>query len=84
MVRNAQFSTQCKCDRPRSCVAYCCWEQGDAFKQVADTRAVIFCVEGEKRLCSKVISALTARDPMTVNNYENLRYAQLSYINCLR
>ncbi|CAB1108969.1 unnamed protein product [Ectocarpus sp. CCAP 1310/34] len=39
------------------------YRQGDAFKQIADTRATMFCVERESELCTDVISALSARDP---------------------
>ncbi|CAM9347008.1 unnamed protein product [Ectocarpus sp. 12 AP-2014] len=38
-------------------------QQGDAFKQIADTRAIMFCVERESELCADVISAISARDP---------------------
>lgn len=41
--------------------------QGDAFKQIADTRAVLFCVEREPDLCTVVVSALTSRDPAVVS-----------------
>ncbi|CAN0044393.1 unnamed protein product, partial [Scytosiphon promiscuus] len=39
------------------------YRQGDAFKQIADTQAVAFCVEREPELCSGVNAALTAGDP---------------------
>ncbi|CAM9432817.1 unnamed protein product [Ectocarpus fasciculatus] len=38
-------------------------QQGDAFKQIADTRAIMFCVERESELCAGVISAVSAHDP---------------------
>ncbi|CAM9356030.1 unnamed protein product [Ectocarpus sp. 4 AP-2014] len=38
-------------------------QQGDAFKQIADTRAIMFCVERESDFCADVISAISARDP---------------------
>lgn len=41
--------------------------QGDAFKQIADTRAVAFCVEREPNLCAGVVSALTSRHPAVVS-----------------
>ncbi|CAM9522341.1 unnamed protein product, partial [Hapterophycus canaliculatus] len=39
------------------------YRQGDAFKQIADTQAVAFCVERESEMCSGVIAALVASDP---------------------
>lgn len=41
--------------------------QGDAFKQVADTRAITFCVEREVALCSNVACALKDGDPVDVS-----------------
>lgn len=40
---------------------------GNAFKQIADTRAVVFCVEREEQLCHAVVFAVTARDPVAVS-----------------
>lgn len=42
-------------------------KQGDAFKQIADTRAIMFCVERESELCAGVISAIGTRDPAAVS-----------------
>lgn len=41
--------------------------KGDAFKQITDTRAVVFCVEREPDLCSEVIAAVTSRNPTVVS-----------------
>ena len=43
--------------------------QGDAFKQIADMRAVMFCVERETNLCRDVVSTVTAHDPAAVSFY---------------
>lgn len=51
--------------------------------QIADTRAVMFCVEREERLCFDVVSAVAVHDPSAVSPHARLLATWYKHSACL-